>query len=492
MPGLSVGRLVRIAINLSPLAAPRRNFGILLIAGDSNVINASERIRKYTGIEAVAADFGTTAPEYKAALLYFGQKPQPRELHIGRWVRTASAAVMQGATLTAPEQAMPSWVAIENGSFSLAIDGAAPVNVTGLDFSDETNLNGVAEVIDAALVGASCVWTGSRFQITSNTTGVASELGYLSAAGVGTDISAKLKMTPATGLAPVPGYAAESPADCVAVMANHSGQWYGFTFAASVMPNFDDLEPVAAFIEASSLDRCFGVTEPDTRVLDAQYTDDMASKFKALDYRKTCVQFGGTNPYAICSLMGRAFSVNFNMNRSTITLMYKQEPGIVAEELTEGQAQALKAKRCNVFVKYENDTAIIQYGVMSGSAYFDEIHGLAWFKDALQNALYNALYQSRTKIPQTDDGQNQLVTVAAGVCGEAVNNGLAAPGKWNADGFGELQQGDYLPTGFYIYAQPIDEQPQAEREQRKAPPMQIALKLAGAFHEIDAEVNVNR
>lgn len=492
MAGLSVGRLVRIAINLSPLAAPRRNFGILLVAGDSDAIDGAERIRKYTGIETVAEDFGTAAPEYKAALLYFGQKPQPRELHIGRWLRTESAGLLKGAALTVPEQTLANFTAIEDGSLSITIDGGAPKNLAALDFSDETNLNGVADVISAALVSATCTWTGSRFVITSKTTGAASKVGYASATGAGTDISAMLKLTAATALAPVPGFDAETPAECVAAMANQSGQWYGFSFAASVMPDGDALEAVAAFIEASSLDRAFGVTETDTRVYEATYVDDLATRFKELGYTKTCVQFGGTNPFAVCSLMGRAFSVNFNMNRSTITLMYKQEPGIVAEELTETQAQTLKAKRCNVFVKYENDTAIIQYGVMSGPAYFDEVHGLAWFKDALQNALYNALYQSRGKIPQTDAGQNQLVTVAAGVCNEAVNNGLVAPGVWNADGFGELQQGDTLTTGYYIYAQPMALQPQAEREQRVAPPMQIALKLAGAIHEIDAQVNVNR
>ena len=34
--------------------------------------------------------------------------------------------------------------------------------------------------------------------------------------------------------------------------------------------------------------------------------------------------------------------------------MYKQEPGVLAELLSETQAQALKAKRCNVFVRYQN------------------------------------------------------------------------------------------------------------------------------------------
>jgi len=191
-------------------------------------------------------------------------------------------------------------------------------------------------------------------------------------------------------------------------------------------------------------------------------------------------------------MFGRAFSVNFAANRSTITLMYKQEPGIAAETLTEAQATTLKSKNCNVFVNYINDTAIIQYGTMANGAYFDEIHGLSWFKDAIQNSAFNLLYQSKTKIPQTDPGQNQLIGVAAGACNEAVNNGLCAPGTWNSDGFGQLARGDYLKTGFYIFTPPLALQDQSIRETRTAPPLQIALKLAGAFQELDIIVNVNR
>jgi hypothetical protein len=78
------------------------------------------------------------------------------------------------------------------------------------------------------------------------------------------------------------------------------------------------------------------------------------------------------------------------------------------------------------------------------------------------------------------------------VCNEAVNNGLIAPGQWNASGFGQLETGDYLQTGYYIFTPPVASQPQAIREQRIAPPLQIALKLAGAIHEIDCIVDVNR
>jgi hypothetical protein len=488
--GLNVGRLVSVTVNLAPLAAARRGFGTLLVAGDSNVIDGSERFRTYVDLESVAGDFGTSAPEYQAASLYFGQSPRPQQLMIGRWIRTATAALLKGGILTVAEQALANWTAITSGSFKVTIDGTEKT-VTGLNFSAVTNLNGVASAINAVLTGGTVAWDGSRFTVTSVTTGAASSVGYASAAATGTDISGLLKLTASTALAPVPGFDAETPVQATAIFANQSGMWYGLSFAASAMPTADQLIAVGEFIEGASITRIFGVTETDTRVLDATYTDDLASRFKALNYKRTCVQYS-PNKYAICSLMGRAFSVNFAANRSTITLMYKQEPGVMAELLSETQAQALKFKRCNVFVRYQNDTAIIQYGVMSGQAYFDEIHGLDWFADALQNAEYNLLYQSKTKIPQTDAGQNQLVNVASGVCQEAINNGLIAPGQWNADGFGQIERGDFLTEGFYIYTPPMASQDQSIREQRIAPPIQIALKLAGAIHEIDCIVDVNR
>lgn len=491
--GLNVGRLVRVSVNLSPLAAARRGFGVLCIAGDSDVIDVGERVRSYTTLDSVADDFGLEAPEYDAAALYFSQSPRPQTLVVGRWARTATAGLLKCGILTAAEQALANWTAIEDGSFRLSVDGGAAANVTGLDFSGAANLNAVAAIIAAAVAGATCTWDGSRFRITSDTTGAASEVSVLTTAtaSVGTDISALLKGTAATSTATVDGIAAETPAAAAAALADASGAWYGLMFAAATMPDDDENTAVAAFIEGASPVRIVGFTITDTGVLDAEVTDDLASALRDLEYRRSCCQYSA-NPYAIASLFGRAFSVNFSANASVITLMFKTQPGVVAEDLTETQAQTLKAKRCNVFVLYNNDTAIVQYGVMSGDAYFDEQHGLDWFSDALQNAIYNRLYQAKRKVPQTDSGMHELVTVAAAVCADAVNNGLVAPGVWNADGFGQLETGDTLSSGYYIYAPPMALQAQAEREQRIAPPMQIALKLAGAIHEVDAIVDVNR
>lgn len=488
--GLSVNRLIRVAVNLQPLAAPRRNFGVLLIAGDTNVIDGEERIRAYSDIEGVAVDFGIGDPEYKAALAYFGQSPRPALLYIGRWVRTATKARLVGGS---HETGLDVWQAVVDGALKLDIDGAE-ASLTGMDFSACDTLAEVAGVIHAKLatVEAACAWDGARFVITSDTTGAASSLGYAEAAGSGTDIGPMAGLTQALAYAPVPGFAAENPLECVQAMAEKSGQWYGLTFAASVMPTDDQLLEVAAFIEAASRSRVLGITDMDPRTASAVYTGDIASRLKALGYDRSFVQYSSSNPYAVCSFLGRAFVVNFSASRSTITLMYKQEPGTVAEDMTESQATALKTKNCNVFTNYDNGTAILQYGTVASGAYFDEIHGLDWLADALQTECWNLLYQSKTKIPQTEEGVGQLLTACSKICQEGVNNGLVAPGVWNADGFGQLRRGDYLPKGYYLYSQPIVDQSQSEREQRKAPPIQVAAKLAGAIHTVDVSIDVNR
>jgi hypothetical protein len=483
--------LVQVDIILSPLAAATRSFGVLLVCGDSNVISGLERFRTYGSITEVTQDFGTDTPEYNAAVLYFGQTPKPATIMIGRWLRTATAGQLTGGILNATQQLISNFTVVTAGGFKVTIDGVLKT-LSGLDFSGAANLNAVAAIITTALsTSGSCVWNGSSFEIISATTGITSTVSDATSPATGTDITTLLKISSALALPLVPGYASETPVQCAAVFTDLSPAWYGLTFSASVFPTDQQNLDVCTFIEAQDLTRIFGVTITDTSVLSSEVTDDLASTMMAGGYKQSFNQYSA-NPYAINSFFGRAFSVNFAGNRTTITLMYKQEPSVVAEDFTSSQADVLEAKRCNVFTEYQNNTAIIQYGVMSGPAWFDETHGLDWFQDTVQTACFNLMFTSTTKIPQTDAGVNQFVNAISAACESAINNGLVAPGTWNADGFGQLQMGQYLQDGYYIYAQPIDQQSQADREARIAPPIQVAIKLAGAIQSLNVQVNVNR
>jgi hypothetical protein len=334
--------------------------------------------------------------------------------------------------------------------------------------------------------------TGGNAYTLAKTGSVITVSGATLSGGTGTDVSALLGLRVTDSGRIAQGSAAESLAEAVAAVDDVSGDWYGLTLAAAA--EFTDLEIIEAaqYIEANATSRIFGVTTMDPGVLDPVITTDIASKLKDLELKRTFVQFSSSSPYAATSLFARASTVNFNANRSTITLKFKQEPSVVAEELTKTQAATLKAKHCNVFAKYQNLTAIIQEGVMANGYYFDEVHGTDWLQNKLQEDVWNLLYTSTTKIPQTDDGMHQIVTVLNASMAAAVNNGLVAPGVWTGPAIGQLKYGDTMNYGYYVYAPLMASQSQADREARKAPPIQIAAKLAGAIHFADVLVTCNR
>jgi len=492
--GLAVSDVVNVTINMSPIAAPTRNFGALLILGSSDVIDTGQRIRQYSGVDGVVQDFGSSAPEYKAAALFFSQAPQPSILYIGRWAQAATSGVLNGGVLSAAQQALSNFTAITTGSMKITVDGTVKT-LTAINLSAITNLNGAADALTTALAGfATVTWNSiqQRFIVKSATTGATSTLSYATAHTVGTDISSLFGLTSAMASPPVDGIAAETLLAGVQALANQSGDWYGLMEATSTAPTDDARMDVAAYIEAASKSRIYGVTITSSQVLDPAITNDLASRLKAAKYKRSFTQYSSSSPYAVASLYGRAFTVNFNGNNTTITLKFKQEPGVVAESLTETQAATLKSKNCNVFVNYDNATAIIQEGVMANGYFFDEVHGTDWLQNAVQTDVWNLLYQSLTKVPQTDEGTHLIVTTVEATLSRAVTNGLVAPGVWNAGGFGQIKQGDFLPKGFYVYAQLVATQSQADREARKSVPIQAAIKLAGAIHSTDIAINVNR
>ncbi|MCQ0687735.1 DUF3383 domain-containing protein [Klebsiella pneumoniae] len=268
--------------------------------------------------------------------------------------------------------------------------------------------------------------------------------------------------------------------------------WYGLAIADSADLVEADVISVAAAIEASSLSRILAVTSDDVNVLVSGNTDNIGYQLKAAGYSRTFWQYSSSSKYAAISAFGRAFTVNFTGNNTTITLKFKTEPGVTHETLTTAQASAIDAINGNVYVYYANDTAIIQQGVMANGDFFDERHGLDWLQNYVQTNLYNLLYTSTTKIPQTDAGVTRLMTNVEASLDQAVNNGLIAPGVWNGGPIGQIESGDTLTKGYYVYADAVANQAQSDREARKSPVIQAAIKMAGAIHYGDVQINVVR
>lgn len=380
--GLPLNRVTNVTVTLSARAAQGRNFGSMLILGNSTVIPIAERLRLYSAPDDIGDDFGVDSEEYKAAVIWFSQSPRPTQIYVGRWVETL-------------------------------VDGEAG--------EPETLLEAVNALLDY-------------------------------------------------------------------------NSWYGLHLAVPEgdYPSDADMIAVSAAIESATVSRILAITSDEADIMSAAIETDLASKLKAAKYSRSYIQYSSTSRYAALSSFGRAFTVNFTGSNTTITLKFKQLPGITYETLGTSQANALEAKNCNVYVYYENDTAILEQGVMCNGDFFDERHGLDWLQNAVQTADYNTLYTSTTKIPQTDAGTTTRIANIEKVLDAAETNGLFAPGIWTGGPMGQLSTGDTLTKGYYTWADTVDNQLQTDREARKGVPIQVAAKLAGAVHYGDVAITVVR
>lgn len=186
-------------------------------------------------------------------------------------------------------------------------------------------------------------------------------------------------------------------------------------------------------------------------------------------------------------------STNYSGSNTCITMNLKELTGILPDlNLNQTYFNLAKTNGVDIYGNTEGLSAC--YSFDNGS-YTDEETGKLWLKKALEVSGFNYLRKTNTKIPQTEAGMTGLKNAYETRCIQAVRNGLVSAGTWNDSiPFGNSE--DFLRNieekGYYIYSLPISQQSQAEREGRIAPLVQIAIKLAGAFHSSNVIVNVQR
>lgn len=190
---------------------------------------------------------------------------------------------------------------------------------------------------------------------------------------------------------------------------------------------------------------------------------------------------------------GRLMSTDFEGSNTTSTMQMKDLVGVPVDTgITQTIANACETIGADFFANIAGLPKVFSTG---GNDYSDNVYNLMWLAFALEVAGFNAIATVGTKIPQTEVGMSILKGAYEDVLIQGVRNGFIAPGRWNsADLFGNVTdlRANVLEQGWYIYSQPIIDQSQAEREEREAPLVQIAVKYAGAIQKTDVIVFVNR
>jgi hypothetical protein len=174
--------------------------------------------------------------------------------------------------------------------------------------------------------------------------------------------------------------------------------------------------------------------------------------------------------------MGRAATVNFSADNSTITLKFKQLPGITFEKLSTAEKAALDGKKGNAYISVGGVNMYAESFMASGT-FLDEVHGVDWLQSQIESNVFTRLYAAATKVPYTDKGAAQLEQQVRDALAQGVRNGLLAPG--------ENSEGDFLAEGYITSVVPVADVPPADKSNRKGPTISFTAILAGAIHSIE-------
>lgn len=450
----------------------------------------SENYQAYITPAAVESDFGSNSLTYKMAQALFTPVPNFRSgggyLYIFPFGGTNATA----ASFTTPDisENLTAFQSVTDGSLNITIDSQNYL-VSGLNFSNVTSISDIATVLNNQNLDVYIEADADTIRFTSKRFGADSGV-VISAIteGSGVDISAAGYLN-VKGGSTVTGVNASGETLAEAVSSALQQVYFGgvlsaqYTDDATTQANAAALQAqdVVFYNDMSSL--------KDIAILGAAIKSAGLGKTRTLAYSEGAEQA----KIAVATYTTIAQSVNYNGSNTALTMNLKTLTGLVGDSgLSDSYVLSANTNGVDIYgltgglsVVYSNDN----------NGYTDDITANLWHKKATEVAGFNYLRQTNTKIPQTEQGMTGLKNSYASVCEKAIRNGTVAPGSWNtAIPFGDPEdfQRNIEEKGYYIYSIPVAQQAQTEREARKAPVCQIAIKRSGAFHFSEVIINVER
>lgn len=442
----------------------------------------------YKGINGVANDWGSNSETYALAEKVFGQSPNVKtgKGYLVIIPRNQSAEA-QPATIIGSARVNLTALTAGDYNMTVSIDGAGEQNITIGEIDSSSIEDAEASLNNAAVTAAGLAFSLSgqdvaNVLVTLSTvsTGAASAINIGEVAS-GTDIASVLGLS---GDASGAAAGVERVKDCI-IRTQGAIPYFGIIL--------NEKQSDTTLLELASYIQCLD----KLLVVGSNLTDDIAGIFKDVcdsGYTHTrCLCYTESESDALAfaaAYASNGLSVNYDGVKTQRTMHLKSLVGLTADTgLTQTLLDSCGKYGVDVYI----DFGVIRVFTSGANLYFDQIYSRLALKLRLQTAGFNALATTSTKIPQTEEGMNNLKSAYRKILQKFVSNGTYAPGTWNsADTYGDPE--DHIrnieENGYYIYSSPLSEQSQSEREARVAPLVQIAAKESGAIHSSDVTVLV--
>ena len=481
-------------INVSLSATPQglADFNTNSIAIFSNETAAfSDAYRAYLTPNEVATDFGSNSLTYKMAKALFTPAPNFRTGGGNLYIFPFNASNALPATLTTGSiiaANITAFKSVTDGSLDITIDGNNH-EINNLDFTNIETLADIVTILQKLNLDVDIKAVDDTIVFTSRQAGAASgvTISTISDESV-VDISGASYLNVAAGTTES-GEAAGGTTLADAVEAALNAVYFGGVLTTQV------LDPATRVSNATAIQSLDCVFYDNIQSLVDITTVGGAIKTAGLSKTRTLAysESQELGKIAVATYASIASSVNYNGSNTMNTMNLKTLTGIVGDSgLNDTYVLAAKTNGVDIYantgglsVVYSNDN----------NGYTDDIKGQLWLKKALEVAGFNYLRQVNTKIPQTEEAMTGLRNAYAQVAEKGITNGFIGAAPWNGSyPFGDSEDfaANIAEKGYYIYSLPIALQSQEEREARKAPVIQLAIKCAGAIHFSDVIVNIQR
>lgn len=464
---LPLDDIVKVTVNLPAITTAGRRFNLPLLIG--NTANFNDRIKIYSSTDELLEDgFLTSDRIYKAAVLLFGQEEKPEKIAVGKI-----------GTVTEPNTPGTGEILLAD---ALELNPAAQVGeyiYQGYALSDTAEAGYLLIIADGTTPQA-----GEINETDAQAMNADAQVGQYIAETQSYLLSA-VQVAGSDLIVPDTITRSETITEYLTACRLANDEWY----CVNVCSSLSDSEIVegVTYCNTCSPNAIFCFTTSSGDVVTAN--PNVFATLKASGLRRGFGQYSTDHADAVCAIIGWAMgAITKNVS---FTLAYKPETGVAVEDaITETGFNYLNGNNGNVYVR-RGGYSVFEQGKMADGSYFDEIIQLDKYQLEMQNAVMTLLTTS-PKVAQTEDGMALIISTINKVCNNMFAAGFVSGGVWKGRQVLNLNTDDPIPNGYLVQAQSIDSQSQADRDARKAPPIYVSLKLAGAVHYVTIVVDVNR
>lgn len=386
---MSIEQIVDVQISRETATVTAAGFGRAMIL--SQHTKTANQIDIYSSLTAVADDFDTTDPEYKAAAKLFGQAIKPTDIAIGK--RSAPVAQVNDIEITT----------LENADYTVTING-----------TDFTHTPGGVPANSSAVVTAliALIAAGSE-PVTASASGVApNEDLVLTADNSGEPFTVAVTSN-MTNVATTPNHGVQEDLAAIVASGDTGNDWYALMMTSRY--DYDILQG-AIWVEAN---RKLFIACSSAAGIIAATTTDIAAALSDAAYDRTALLYSSDEAnYPDAAWLGKMLP----KDPGSATWNLKTLAGITKDELTDTQITNLKNKNANYYIEI-GGVNITQNGNVASAEWIDVIRGIDWIEARAQENIY-ALLVAVDKIPFTNAGIDQVTNKLEEILVQAVTRGI--------------------------------------------------------------------